>query len=715
MTQVNSKTILRKIFENEFFKKLDSAALVKQFDISAGLRQARTSAKPAAKPMVLTTTVISNIPSQGISIITSGQYQFANNITWSPTGPGSAITITADNVTLDLNGFTLTINIPQNSSQQYNGININSANGVAITRGTVNGASYHGLQATIAGGLQVTGMTFGNISYSDITTPYATPCGIFLELSDDFIIQDCIIQDISVTAPSCAGIQVLASGNGKVTGCITNNFLNNDGGVQGFSYLLCWDIMTTECTCENFQSHYLGQTTTSGHTVIGFVPIFCFSLGFDNCSSTGMTGCCDDCHGMSVFLDAYVTVNNFSAKNVTDGITPRNTGAKATGLEVYGNNISIINCTVENIIAIVPQNLQSAGFSAWGDSIAFSGCTATGVFVTDAKGVPSTQYGYGTGFGWAPDPRKQFCGHAAHKTQYINCSSINCQLGFDTWFHTDSRWQNPQAWECPITILVQPDTATRTFSMDKCSESPDGKYHQVTITNIAANNIYPQSIPSKAEKTPVTKNANTISKNIINEAIYDYVIIGAGASGPIVANSLVSDGFTVLLLEAGLGVDPGDKDVWDPQRWFKVQADPVIEWGYKSVPQKNLNGRALSMQQSRCLGGCTVHNAMVYVRGGQTTYNYWEKSLGCTGWSYDNLKPLFEGLEKKIGILTGETDGLVDSFFTASKDQGLPFNQNYNQDKTEYGYVPFQFAIEKTGRVFDGRPAMKNISALKIH
>src|SRR5256885_10491195 len=128
-----------------------------------------------------------------------------------------------------------------------------------------------------------------------------------------------------------------------------------------------------------------------------------------------------------------------------------------------------------------------------------------------------------------------------------------------------------------------------------------------------------------------------------NSHPYDYIIIGAGASGPIVAKSLASDGYSVLMLEAGLGVDPEDDDVWNPQRWFKVQEDPVIEWGYRSTKQKNLNGRTLNMMQSRCLGGCTIHNAMVYVRGGQTTYNYWEQSLGCSGWGYDYLRPLFEG------------------------------------------------------------------------
>jgi hypothetical protein len=203
-----------------------------------------------------------------------------------------------------------------------------------------------------------------------------------------------------------------------------------------------------------------------------------------------MEGCCDDCHGMSVFLDTLVEVNNFSATNVMDGVTPKKTGAKATGLEVYGVGITLNNCTAENITAIVPQDLQGAGFSAWGTAITFNNCTATNVKVTDASGTPSIQYGYGTGFGWAPDPRQEFNSKPASLVQYNGCVSRNCQLGFDTWFHIDSVWKNVSASDCPIFILIQPLGTTRTLSMDKCSESPDGKYQEVTLHNIAKNITY---------------------------------------------------------------------------------------------------------------------------------------------------------------------------------------------------------------------------------
>ncbi|MCW3072439.1 MAG: hypothetical protein JWO44_2329 [Bacteroidetes bacterium] len=490
MATTSSQNILDKLFSGDFFKNVDTAGLLKQFDTSSALRQESLAAKPAAVPIALTGNSISSIPPEGIVISTSGQYQFSNDITWTPASPGSAITIEADNVVLDLQGYTLSASIP-GIDQQYNGICITGGSDVTVQGGTINGISYRGVSASNTANLQISNMNIGNISYKEVTTGYLTPSGIFIDSSTGFSVQSCTVQNISVTTPSCAGIQIIESTNGSVSGCTMTNFLNNDGAVQGFSYLLCSQILTTGCSCETFQSSYLGQTITSGHTVIGYVPIFCIELVFNDCSSTDMTGCCDDCHGMSIFLDAIVEVNNFSATNVTDGAGPRKTGAKATGLEVYGVSVGINSCTVENITAIVPQDLQSAGFSAWGESITFYNCTATNVVVTDASKVPSTQYGYGTGFGWAPDPRKEFNGQPANMVQYNNCTSNNCQLGFDTWFHTNSQWQNVNAPGCPIFILVQPDTASRILSMDKCSESPDGQPHTVTIYNIAANNEYP--------------------------------------------------------------------------------------------------------------------------------------------------------------------------------------------------------------------------------
>ncbi|MCW3102755.1 MAG: hypothetical protein JWO09_1195 [Bacteroidetes bacterium] len=502
MITENPTSSLEKIFSGASFKNLDQAALVKQFDISPQLRKNNSAAKPAAAYVPQVGPDISNIPSGGIIINQPGQYRFLNDITWAPAGAGAAILVLANDVVLDLKGFTLTVNAPgPNAGTQYNGISlgisdkgVTTVNAVTLQNGTVNGASYYGVSAMQTTNLQISNITVGNISYNETATANLTACGIFIDSSDVFNVQNCIVQNITVMAPSCAGIQILSSTNGNVSGCTMKQFVNSDGGVQGFSYLKSSNITTNACISENFRSHYRGQTDTTGHTVIGYVPIFCNDLEYNDCSADGMTGCCDDCHGMSVFLNSYVQVNNFSATNVIDGACSVNTGAKATGLEVYGDYITINNCTSSNIKAIVPQDLQSAGFSAWGTNITFNNCVATDVLVLDANQQPSTQYGYGVGFGWAPDPRTVFNFNStpAHLTQYNNCNANNCQVGFDTWFHTNSQWNNVMTQDCPIFILAEKYGTPRTLSMDKCSESPSGEPVSVTITNIAADNTFPQ-------------------------------------------------------------------------------------------------------------------------------------------------------------------------------------------------------------------------------
>ncbi len=486
----HTKSILERLFAHDFYKNTDTAALVKQHDISAQLRLAAAVKKPAVAPMVQTANIISSIPPQGIVITTAGQYQFANDITWTPANPGAAITIKADGVVLDLAGFTLQAAIGDVSSI-YNGIEVCNADMVSVQNGTISGFTYYGVSASCSYLLDVSNITVNGLAYQNTQTALATPCGIFVNKAIDFLIQNCSVQNMNVTSASCAGIQVNKSVNGLVIGCNLNAFVNNDGAVQGFSYLMSSGVTTIGCSSSTFQSHYLGETLTSGHTVLGFCPILCVGLFFENCGASGMTGCCDDCHGMSVFLDADIVVSSFFASGVIDGVTPTNTGAKATGLEVYGVDVVINDCTVENITAIVPQDLQSAGFSACGANITFNNCQAQNVMVVNAQGQPDTSLGYGTGFGWAPDPRQIFIWPANNVT-YNNCTATNCQLGFDTWNHTNSIWEpNISAPGCPTFMLIQPAGTQRVVSMDKCSESPNGQYQQVAITNIAANNVYP--------------------------------------------------------------------------------------------------------------------------------------------------------------------------------------------------------------------------------
>lgn len=500
MINKNSKIVLDKLFSSSLFENMNINNLIKQFSISSSLRKNNQAAKAKESYINQTDTNISIIPSEGIIITASGRYQFTKDLTWTPAIAGSAIWILANDVVLDLNGFTLTINAPTpNNGSQYNGISVGLSdldltkyNAITVQNGTIDGATYYGINVSQTTNVKINNITVRNINYVETTKPDLTACGIFIDSSEVFRVQNCVVQNMTTEAPSCAGVQIVSSINGIISGCTMQQFLNYDGGVQGFSYLESSNITTNSCSSKTFRSHYKGLTQTTGHTVIGYVPIMCTDLEFNDCSTDGMTGCCDDCHGFSVFIDSHVTVNNFKATNILDGDCSANTGAKATGLEVYGDYITIENCISENIWAIVPQDLQSAGFSAWGNNITFNNCAAYNVQVLDANRQPSTQHGYGTGYGWAPDPRPEFCSQAANVVQYNNCTAHNCQLGFDTWFHTNSQWNNVMTYDCSIFIFVQPYGTPRTLSMNKCSESPDGLEQKVTIENIAANNTYPQ-------------------------------------------------------------------------------------------------------------------------------------------------------------------------------------------------------------------------------
>lgn len=244
-------------------------------------------------------------------------------------------------------------------------------------------------------------------------------------------------------------------------------------------------IATSDCRANNLQTYFNGNIRSAGHTAIGFLPCLSMELTFEGCSASNITGSCDDCHGMSVFIVALVKVKNFKARAITDGPPPYNTGAKATGLEVYGAAISVEDSSVENIKAINPQDKQATGFSVWGWDIAITNCTATNVVVRDENGGQKPALGYGTGFGWAPDPRIT---SGAYNVRYQGCSAHDCQVGFDTWLHVNSTWTDVNARNCGIAILVEYGES-RTVSGNPASECNPPIV--VVIKNIASGNKYP--------------------------------------------------------------------------------------------------------------------------------------------------------------------------------------------------------------------------------
>ncbi|MCA3444267.1 MAG: GMC family oxidoreductase N-terminal domain-containing protein [Rhodobacter sp.] len=146
---------------------------------------------------------------------------------------------------------------------------------------------------------------------------------------------------------------------------------------------------------------------------------------------------------------------------------------------------------------------------------------------------------------------------------------------------------------------------------------------------------------------------------MIGKAEFDYVIVGAGSSGAVLANRLSADPtMSVCLIEAG----PTDRSpfISVPLGVMKLSKDPKLNWLFTSAPQGGLDGRTVSIPRGRVLGGSSAINGMIYIRGHRADYDGWAKA-GCTGWGYDDVLPWFRRSEgnSRPGIDAGVhgTDG----------------------------------------------------------
>lgn len=434
---------------------------------------------------------IYTIPENGIILSEEGKYIFNNDIYWNPINNNSiAIIIKSDNIILDMKCFKLVNTTITNNF--IIGIFIDNCKNVIIKNGSIHNMTYYGVKSKNSETVLIKNIHVSNILLENLDIRNLTPTGIFIENNIEFTIKCCKVNKLNVKCDSLAGIQIVKSMFGNIDKCIVCNLLNKDGAVQGISLLECEYVKIFKCKVKKFKSEFNGNILTTGHTVIGYVPILSNNIELTDCIAESLYGSCDDCHGGSIFLSNSCIVNNFYANKIYDGVKPYNSGAKATGLEIYGNNVVVNDSFVENIIAYNPQDKQSTGFSVAGYNIEYNNCKAKNIIAKkiskqckcNGKLVNNEDI-YGIGFGWAPDPREFFRVMIADNIRHKNCVSENCDIGYDTWFHINCLYNNVKSINCNINILINPNEK-RTLSCNPCSEC--NPPINITLANISYNN-----------------------------------------------------------------------------------------------------------------------------------------------------------------------------------------------------------------------------------
>jgi len=205
------------------------------------------------------------------------------------------------------------------------------------------------------------------------------------------------------------------------------------------------------------------------------------------------------------------------------------------------------------------------------------------------------------------------------------------------------------------------------------------------------------------------------------EGEFDYIIVGAGSAGCVLANRLSADPSNrVLLLEAG----GNDNWIWFhiPVGYLFAIGNPRADWMFKTEPEPGLNGRSLNYPRGKVIGGCSAINGMIYMLGQATDYDQW-RQLGLPGWSWEDVRPYFR---KQVDhFLTGDHHAqggewrveqqrlsweILEAFRQAAIQYGVPESADFNTGDNEgIGYFHVN---QRRGRRWSAargflRPALK--------
>lgn len=199
---------------------------------------------------------------------------------------------------------------------------------------------------------------------------------------------------------------------------------------------------------------------------------------------------------------------------------------------------------------------------------------------------------------------------------------------------------------------------------------------------------------------------------------FDYVIVGGGSAGCVLANRLSADrNNRVCLLEAG----GEDRNPWIhlPVGYVKTMVNPAVNWLFETSPEETSGNRSIPVPRGKVLGGSSAINGMLYVRGQARDYDTWAQ-MGCRGWSYDDILPYFKKSEGRAEggddyhgadgplhvAMPTNTYEVLDKVIEGGGALGYPMHNDYN-GATQEGFSYYQLT-QKNGRRFSAKSAYIN-------
>ena len=198
---------------------------------------------------------------------------------------------------------------------------------------------------------------------------------------------------------------------------------------------------------------------------------------------------------------------------------------------------------------------------------------------------------------------------------------------------------------------------------------------------------------------------------------FDYIVVGAGSAGCVLANRLTESGkHRVLLLEAG----PPDRNIWIhvPLGYGKLFTDARFNWLYQTEPEPELKNRNVIQPRGKVLGGSSSINGLLYIRGQREDFDHW-RQLGNSGWSFDDVLPYFRKSEDQqrggnelhgaggpLGVADVAPHPLCEAFIEAAGQAGFPRNDDFNGPEQE-GAGYFQLTARDGRRCSTARAFLK--------